>query len=67
MTYLFRSPSVGEIVGTTQAKRRISRRAHVHALDPFYQRELVERRIKRHLGYYSFPFRLLRFALRLAR
>lgn len=67
MTYLFRRPSLGELVGTTQAKRRVTRRYHLRALDPQYQVELAGRRAKRRLGYYSFGARLFRFALRMTR
>jgi hypothetical protein len=67
MPYLFRRPSPGELVGTTQAKRRITRRYHLRALDPQYQVQLAKRRAKRQLGYYSFGARLFRLALRMTR
>jgi hypothetical protein len=61
----YRRPSVGELTGTTQAKRAISRRYHLRALsDPLYPVKNAERRVKRRIGYYSEPMKLLRFALR---
>jgi hypothetical protein len=66
--YLFRKPSVGEALGSTQAKRRISRRYHLRALsDPRYPLKNAQRRMKRRAGYYGFWMRLFRFALRMGR
>lgn len=66
MTYLFRRPSVGEILGTTQAKRRISRKYHLRTIsDPMSVVDNAERRVKYRAGYYSFPLRLARFVLRM--
>jgi hypothetical protein len=62
--YIFRRPSVGEVIGTTQTKRRLSRKYHRHALDLVYQREQAERRLKRRAGYYSWPMKLLRAFMR---
>lgn len=68
MVYLYRRPSLGEIIGTTQAKRRVSRRYHLRALtDPAYPVKNAERRMKRRAGYYSWPMMLLRFMLRVLR
>lgn len=62
----YRRPSLGEILGTTQAKRRVSRKYHLATLrDPMTPVKNMERRAKRSVGYYSGPMKALRFVLRL--
>jgi hypothetical protein len=57
----YRRPSIGELLGTTQAKRRISRRFGLATLrDPTTPVKNLERRTKRRVGYYSEPAKLAR-------
>lgn len=64
----YRQPSIGELFGTTQAKRRISRKYHLRTLrDPEAPLENLERRGKRRVGYYSEPMKALRFLARILR
>jgi hypothetical protein len=69
MTYLFRRPSPGEVVGTTQHKRVLSRRHGLaYARDPLgTTRRNARRRVLRRFGYFSFGMRLARFLLRMGR
>jgi hypothetical protein len=64
----YRKPSIGELVGTTQAKRRVSRKYKVRRVrDPLSPLKNAERRAKRRAGYYSAPSSALRFLARLLR
>jgi hypothetical protein len=64
----YRKPSLWELVGTTQIKRRLSRKAHLRAItDPLYRLENAERRAKRKVGYYSAGAKFARFLFRLFR
>jgi len=66
MTYIFRRPSLGEILGTTQAKRRVSRRYGLATIrDPRTPVRNAQRRLKRRVGYYSGPAKLARLVLRI--
>jgi hypothetical protein len=57
----YRRPSLGEIFGTTQAKRRLSRRFGLATLrDPSTPLKNMQRRAKRRIGYYSEPAKLAR-------
>jgi hypothetical protein len=57
----YRRPSTGELFGTTQAKRRISRRYHLAFFrDPTVGFKNMQRRAKRSVGYYSEPAKLAR-------
>jgi hypothetical protein len=57
----YRRPSLGEILGTTQAKRRISRKLGLATLrDPSTPIKNVGRRAKRRAGYYSEPAKMVR-------
>jgi hypothetical protein len=57
-----RRPGLWEMVGTTQVKRRVSRKSRLRAItDPLYRLENAERRAKRKLGYYSAPMVFARF------
>jgi hypothetical protein len=50
----YRKPSIGELLGTTKVKRRVSRKYHLRAItDPLYPVKNAERRAKRKVGYYS--------------
>jgi hypothetical protein len=61
----YRAPSEGEILGTTQAKRRISRQYHLATLrDPTTPLKNAERRAKRRVGWYSEPAKFARWLLR---
>ena len=52
----YRRPSTGELLGTTQAKRSISRRYHLASFrDPMVGVRNMQRRAKRRVGYYSEP------------
>jgi hypothetical protein len=57
----YRRPSVGELIGTTQAKRQISRRWGLATLrDPTTPIKNLQRRAKRRVGYYSEPVKFAR-------
>jgi len=57
----YRRPSVNEILGITQAKRRVSRKYHLATLrDPMTPWKNAERRAKRRMGYYSEPMKMAR-------
>jgi hypothetical protein len=61
-----RKPSLGELLGTTQAKRRVSRKYKVRRItDPLSPLKNAERRAKRRAGYYSGPAKFARFLFRL--
>jgi hypothetical protein len=61
-------PSLGELLGTTQVKRRVSRKYRLRAAtDPTYPVKNAERRAKRRVGYYSAGAKFARFLLRLFR
>jgi hypothetical protein len=62
----YRRPSLGELLGTTQAKRRVSRKYGLRRLtDPLSPLKNAERRAKNRVGYYSEPAKLARFLFRL--
>src|SRR5690349_13788035 len=55
----YRRPSLGELLGTTQAKRRISRKYGLATLrNPATPIKNLQRRAKRSVGYYSEPAKL---------
>lgn len=57
----YRRPSLGELLGTTQAKRRISRKYGLATLrNPTTPIKNLQRRAKRRVGYYSEPAKLAR-------
>ena len=57
----YRRPSVGEILGTTQAKRQVSRRLGLRFWrDPSTPIRNLQRRAKRRAGYYSEPVKAVR-------
>jgi hypothetical protein len=61
----YRKLSVGALLGTTQAKRRVSKKYHLRAItDPLYRLKNAERRTKRKVGYYSAGATLMRCLLR---
>lgn len=64
--YRYRRPALGELLGITQLKRRLSRTYSLARLRHPIQTPLtnLERRVKRRAGYYSEPMKLLRFLLR---
>lgn len=64
----YRKPSLGEIAGTTQAKRRWSRKYHQRLVrDPLSPLKNARRRALRRAGYYSSGARFMRALLRLFR
>ncbi len=61
--FRYRKPSLGEIIGTTAAERRISRELGLANLrDPLNPIKNMERRAKSRVGYYSEPIKLARKA-----
>ena len=61
-----RRPSLGELLGISQASRQVSRRYHLRiVLDPMSPLKTAERRAKRRAGYYSGPMQFARFLRRL--
>lgn len=61
-----RKPSLGELLGISQAKRQVSRKYRLRILiDPTAPLETAARRAKRRAGYYSPPARFARFLGRL--
>ena len=63
-----RRPSLGELLGISQAERQISRKHHLRIVhDRMWPLKNIERRAKRRAGYYRLPMMLARFLRRLFR
>ena len=61
-----RRPSLGELLGISQASRQVSRKYHLRiVLDPMSPLKNAERRVKRRAGYYSGPMQFAQFLRRL--
>jgi hypothetical protein len=61
-----RRPSLGELLGISQASRQVSRKYHLRiVLDPLSPLKNAERRAKRSAGYYSPLMMFARFLRRL--
>ena len=61
-------PSLGELLGISQAERQVSRTHHLRIVhDPMSPLKNAERMAKRHRSYYSEPMKLVRFLRRLLR
>jgi hypothetical protein len=59
-------PSLGELLGISQASRQVSRKHHLRiVLDPLSPLKNTQRRVKHRGGYYSPPMRFARFLRRL--
>lgn len=59
--FRYRRPSLSEIFGVSQAKRRVSRKIGLATLrDPNTPLRNAERRVKNQLGYYSEPMKAAR-------
>ena len=64
----YRRPSLGELLGISQAERQVSRKYHLRIVrDPMSPLKNAERRAKRRAGYYSPFMQLARFLRRLFR
>ncbi len=64
----FRRPSLGELLGISQAERQVSRKHHLRiVLDPKSPLKNAERLAKRRAGNYSLPMMFARFLRRLFR
>ncbi len=62
----YRKPSWKTVLGITRAKKRAKRRLGITAvMRPLRARQNYERRVKRRLGYYSEPMKMLRLIRRL--
>jgi hypothetical protein len=63
-----RRPSLGELLGISQAERQVSRKHHLRIVhDPMSPLKNAERRAKRRAGYYSALMQVARFLRRLFR
>jgi len=63
-----RRPSLGELLGISQAERQVSRKHHLRIVcDPMSPLKDAERRAKQRPGYYSPLMQLARFMRRLFR
>ncbi len=63
-----RRPSLGELLGISQASRQVSRKYHLRiVLDPLSPLKNAERTTKRRTGYNSPPTMFARFLRRLFR
>jgi hypothetical protein len=63
-----RPPSLGELLGISQAERQVSRKHHLRIVhDPMSPLKNAERLAKRHRSYYSEPMKLVRLLRRLFR
>ena len=61
-----RRPSLGELLGISQASRQVSRKYHLRiVLDPLSPLKNAERRAKRRTGDYRPPMMFARFLRRL--
>jgi len=64
MPLRYRRPSLKTMLGITTAKKRVKRSLGITAfMRPFRAPENAERRIKRHVGYYSGPMKFFRAIL----
>jgi hypothetical protein len=64
----YRRPSLGDLLGISQAERQVSRKYHLRiARDPFSPFKNLERRTKRRAGYYNPPMMFALFLRRLFR
>jgi hypothetical protein len=64
----YRRPSLGELLGISQAERQVSRKHHLRIVrDPMWPLKNAERRDQRRAGYYSPPMKFARFLRRLFR
>ena len=64
----YRRPSLGELLGISQASRQVSQKNHLRIVgDPMSPLKFAERKAKRRPGYYSPPKQLARFLRRLFR
>ena len=64
----YRRPSLGELLGISQAERQVSRKYHLRIVrDPMAPLKNAERRTKRRAAYYSPLMQLARFVRRLFR
>jgi hypothetical protein len=64
----YRKPSLGELLGISQAERQVSRKYHLRIVtDPMSPLKNVQRRAKRRSGYYSGPMMFAGFLRRLFR
>ena len=64
----FRRPSLGELLGISQAERQVSRKHHLRIVrDPMSPLKNAALRAKRRAGSYSPPMKLARFLRRLFR
>jgi hypothetical protein len=62
----YRLPSLSTLLGVTKAKRRINKALGIDKVTRVVNApQNLERRIKRKVGYYSEPMKLLRFLQRL--
>jgi hypothetical protein len=63
-----RRPSLGELLGISQAERQVSRQHHLRIVcDRMWPLKNIERRAKRRAGHYSLPMMFARFLHRLFR
>ena len=63
-----RRPSLGELLGISQAERQVSRKHHLRiVLDPMSPLKNAQRRATRRSGYYNPPMMFARFLRRLFR
>ena len=59
-------PSLGVLLGISQAERQVSRKYHLRIVgDPMSPLKNAEGRVKRRAGYYSSPMMFARFLRRL--
>jgi hypothetical protein len=64
----YRRPSLGELLGISQAERQVSRKHHLRIVrDPMWPLKNPERHDQRRAGYYSPPMKFARFLRRLFR
>jgi hypothetical protein len=63
-----RRPSLGELLGISQASRQVSRKYRLRiVLDPMSPLKNAQRRAKRRSGYYTSPMMFVRLLRRLFR
>ena len=63
-----RRPSLGELLGISQAERQVSRKHHLRIVrDPMSPLKNMQRLAKRRARYYSGPMQFARFLRRLFR
>ena len=62
----YRRPSLKTMLGVTRAKRRVKKKLGVYEVTKYTNApKNAERRVKRAVGYYSTPMKILRFVSRL--